>query len=109
MATAAVQTDLTICSTCFEKFKTPKILPCFREFCQSCIFSYIVSSCESKEAPVGFSCALYREFVPSPAAIGQPEIWAESLPICEIIETLVKMANLNFAYLANEKTKKKQQ
>lgn len=43
---------------------------------------------------MGFSCALYREFVPSPAAIGQPEIWAESLPICEIIETLVKLGQL---------------
>uniref|UniRef100_A0A8W8JK01 RING-type domain-containing protein n=1 Tax=Magallana gigas TaxID=29159 RepID=A0A8W8JK01_MAGGI len=94
MATAAVQTDLTICSICFEKFKTPKILPCFHVFCQSCISSYIVSSCESKVAPVGFSCPLCREFVPSPAAIGQPEIWAESLPICEIIEKLVKLGEL---------------
>lgn len=94
MATAAVQTDLTICSICFEKFKTPKILPCSHVFCQGCISSYIVSLCESKEAPVGFSCPLCREFVPAPAAIGQPEIWAESLPICEIIEKLVELGEL---------------
>lgn len=94
MATASVQPELTICSICFEKFKTPKILSCFHVFCQSCISSYIVSSCESKEAPVGFPCPLCREFVPSPAAIGQPELWAESLPICEIIEKLVKLGEL---------------
>ncbi|XP_065928571.1 E3 ubiquitin-protein ligase TRIM45-like [Magallana gigas] len=91
MPTTALQNDLTICSICFEKFKTPRILPCSHVFCQSCISSFIVSSCESKEAPVGFFCPLCREFIPSPAPLLYPEKWAESLPICEIIEKLVKL------------------
>lgn len=94
MATAAVQNDLTTCSICFEKFRTPRILPCSHVFCQSCISSYIVSACQSKEAPVGFSCPLCREFVPSPAVSGKPDTWADGLPLCRVLETLIKTGEL---------------
>lgn len=94
MANATVQTDLTTCSICFEKFRTPKLLPCSHVFCQSCISSYIVSSCESKEAPVGFSCPICREFVPSPTVFGEPEQWAEDLPVCNILSKMVNIGEL---------------
>lgn len=94
MAYLGVQNDLTICSICFEKFKTPRALPCSHVFCHNCISTYIVSSCESKEAPVGFSCPLCREFVPSPTVIAKPDTWAECLPICEIIDKLAEVKKL---------------
>lgn len=95
MASAVVQNDMTICSICFEKFKVPRILPCSHIFCHSCISSYIESSCKSKEAPVGFSCPLCREFVPAPAAFDKPNKWAKCFPVCDIIEKFVKIRELN--------------
>ena len=82
--------DVTVCSICFEKFRTPRILPCTHAFCHGCISSYIVTSCQSKEAPVGFSCPLCREFVPSPAIPGKPENWADRFPVCKMLEKLNK-------------------
>lgn len=95
MASAVVQNDMTICSICFEKFKVPRILPCSHIFCQICISSYIESSCKSKEAPVGFSCPLCREFVPAPAAFDKPNKWAKCFRVCDIIEKFVKIRELN--------------
>lgn len=95
MASADVQNDMTICSICFEKFKTPRILPCSHIFCHSCVSSYIVSSCSSKEAPVGFSCPLCREFVPAPAAFDKPETWTNFFPVCDIIEKFLKIRESN--------------
>lgn len=60
--TNAEVSDLSVCSICFKKYRTPKILPCSHVFCHECISSTIVSTCQSKEAPVGFSCPLCREF-----------------------------------------------
>lgn len=94
MATAAVHNDLTTCSICFEKFRTPRILPCSHVFCQSCISSYIVSACQSKKAPVGFSCPICREFIPSPVVSGKPDTWADGLPLCRVLETLIKIGEL---------------
>lgn len=95
MASSVVQNEMTICSICFEKFKVPRILPCSHIFCHSCISSYIESSCKSKEAPVGFSCPLCREFVPAPAAFDKPNKWAKCFPVCDIIEKFVKIRELN--------------
>lgn len=95
MASGATQNDMTICSICFEKFKTPIILPCTHIFCHSCISSYILSSCKSKETPVGFSCPLCREFVPAPAAFDKPDKWAKCFPVCDIIEKFVKIRDSN--------------
>ena len=80
--------DLSVCSICFKKYRTPRILPCSHVFCHECISSTIVSTCQSKEAPVGFSCPLCREFVPSSAAENSPEKWADSLLECKILDTL---------------------
>lgn len=107
MASAVVQNDMTICSICFEKFKVPRILPCSHIFCQICISSYIESSCKSKEAPVGFSCPLCREFVPAPAAFDKPNKWAKCFRVCDIIEKFVKIRELNCAYHVNGKRMKR--
>ena len=82
--------DLTVCSICFENFRTPRILPCAHVFCHGCISSYIVTSCQSKEAHVGFSCPLCRKFVPSPSDLSNPEKWADGLPVCKIFNMLNK-------------------
>ncbi|XP_022286821.2 uncharacterized protein LOC111099702 [Crassostrea virginica] len=91
MASASsISNDVTVCSICFEKFRTPRILPCTHVFCHGCISSYIVTSCQSKVAPVGFSCPLCRKFVPSASAENNPEKWTDSLPECKILDKLNK-------------------
>nr|XP_022305491.1 probable E3 ubiquitin-protein ligase MID2 [Crassostrea virginica] len=77
-----------VCPICFESFKTPRYLPCFHTFCHNCLSSYILSTCKSKENPVGFPCPLCRQFVPAPSSIGQPEKWTELIPINTITQTL---------------------
>lgn len=56
--------DFTKCSICFEDFQPPKCLPCYHLFCYACLKNHIEASCHSKQAPVGFSCPLCREFIP---------------------------------------------
>ena len=87
--------NLTVCSICFENFRTPRILPCTHVFCHGCISSYIVTSCQTKEAPVGFSCPLCREFVSSPTDLSNPEKWADRLPGCEMLDKLNKDGDAN--------------
>ena len=90
--------DQTVCSVCFEKFRTPRILPCAHVFCHACISSYIVSSSQIKEAPVGFSCPLCREFVSSQTDLSNPEKWADRLPGCEMLNKLNKDKDANLVY-----------
>ena len=77
-----------VCPICFEPFKTPRYLPCFHTFCHNCLSSYILSTCKTKENPVGFPCPLCRQFVPAPSSIGEPEKWTERIPINTITETM---------------------
>ncbi|XP_078320158.1 E3 ubiquitin-protein ligase TRIM45-like [Crassostrea virginica] len=78
----------TTCPICFESFKTPRYLPCFHTFCHNCLSSYILSTCKSKENPVGFPCPFCRQFVPAPSSLGEPEKWTELIPINTMIQTL---------------------
>ncbi|XP_022304362.2 uncharacterized protein LOC111111590 [Crassostrea virginica] len=77
-----------VCPICFESFKTPRYLPCLHTFCHNCLSSYILSTCKSKENPVGFPCPLCRQFVPAPSSIGEPEKWTELIPINTITQTM---------------------
>nr|XP_022308048.1 E3 ubiquitin-protein ligase Midline-1-like [Crassostrea virginica] len=77
-----------VCPICFESFKTPRYLPCFHTFCHNCLSSYILSTCKSKENPVGFPCPLCRQFVPAPSSLGEPEKWTELIPINSIVQTM---------------------
>ncbi|XP_062621694.1 E3 ubiquitin-protein ligase TRIM56-like, partial [Saccostrea cucullata] len=86
MASSILQNDFTACSICFEKFRIPRCLPCSHLFCHGCLLSYIVTSCESKETPIGFLCPLCREFIPSPVPTDKPENWADKFPRCEMLE-----------------------
>lgn len=83
--------DATVCSICFEKFKTPRYLPCKHSFCHECLCSYIVSQCKSMEPRLGFHCPLCREYIPSDGASGKPEDWAGLFP-----------RNLNYCLQCNE-------
>nr|XP_022310333.1 E3 ubiquitin/ISG15 ligase TRIM25-like [Crassostrea virginica] len=77
-----------VCPICFESFKTPRYLPCFHTFCHNCLSSYILSTCKSKENPVGFPCPLCRQFVPAPSSIGEPEKWTELIPFNTIVQSM---------------------
>lgn len=72
--------DFTKCSICFEDFKSPKCLPCSHSFCHECLKNHIESSCRSKEAPVGFSCPLCREFIPAEKISAELSDWANDFP-----------------------------
>ena len=78
----------TACSICFESFKTPRYLPCFHTFCHNCLSSYILSTCKSKEKPVGFPCPLCRQFVPAPSFLGEPDKWTDLIPINTIVQVI---------------------
>nr|XP_034310284.1 tripartite motif-containing protein 45-like [Crassostrea gigas] len=87
-----IETDIltTTCPICFESFKTPRILPCLHTFCHNCLSSYILSTCKSKESPVGFPCPLCRCFVPAPSFSAEIAKWTEHIPINKIIHTLTE-------------------
>nr|XP_022310584.1 uncharacterized protein LOC111115949 isoform X2 [Crassostrea virginica]XP_022310585.1 uncharacterized protein LOC111115949 isoform X2 [Crassostrea virginica] len=103
MATSKAETlDLgkevkNVCPICFESFKTPRYLPCFHTFCHNCLSSYILSTCKSKENPVGFPCPLCRQFVPAPSSLGEPEKWTELIPINSIVQAICEQ-NDEFCY-----------
>lgn len=76
--------DLTSCSICYEKFKTPRLLPCSHSFCHKCLCAHIVSSCEHKDVPLGFPCPLCRVFIPSPGQLDETTQWVEKFPINDV-------------------------
>nr|XP_022306579.1 protein PML-like [Crassostrea virginica]XP_022306580.1 protein PML-like [Crassostrea virginica] len=77
-----------VCPICFESFKTPRFLPCFHTFCHNCLSSYILSTCKSKDNPVGFPCPICRQFVPAPSSLGEPDKWTELIPINTIVQAM---------------------
>ena len=77
-----------VCPICFESFKTPRFLPCFHTFCHNCLSSYILSTCKSKDNPVGFPCPICRQFVPAPSSLGEPDKWTELIPINSIVQAI---------------------
>lgn len=81
--------DLTSCSICFEKFKSPRLLPCSHSFCHKCLCAHIVSSCEHKDVPLGFPCPLCREFIPSPGQLGETTQWVDKFPINDVMVQMV--------------------
>nr|XP_034317706.1 tripartite motif-containing protein 45-like [Crassostrea gigas] len=84
--------DFTKCSICFENFKSPKCLPCSHSFCHECLKKHIEASCQSKLAPVGFSCPLCRDFIPVENISAKISNWANDFPnndtLKKISETL---------------------
>lgn len=88
--------DATVCSICFEKFKTPRYLPCKHSFCHECLSSYIVSQCKSTEPRLGFHCPLCREYIPSDGASGKPEDWAGLFPRNDILQKMIDKLDIQF-------------
>ncbi|XP_062609116.1 transcription intermediary factor 1-beta-like [Saccostrea cucullata] len=82
--------DISRCSVCFDKFKTPRYLPCYHSFCHGCLSSFIASSCQSKETSFGFPCPLCRDFIP---CVGEPESWIEHFPINETLMKLIDVSD----------------
>ncbi|XP_062579596.1 E3 ubiquitin/ISG15 ligase TRIM25-like [Saccostrea cucullata] len=99
MASSSLQNKLNVitgCFICLEKLKTPRCLPCSHLFCNSCLCSYIVTSCELKETPVGFPCPICREFIPSPDVSETPEDWAQRFPICNVVDKVDELRKDKF-------------
>ncbi|XP_061167226.1 E3 ubiquitin-protein ligase TRIM45-like [Saccostrea echinata] len=82
--------DFTKCAICFEQFKTPRYLPCSHSFCHECLSTHIVSTCNSKEDPVGFRCPLCRNFIPVENFLNGPINWAREFPVNEILSEVSK-------------------
>ncbi|XP_052707794.1 uncharacterized protein LOC128183034 [Crassostrea angulata] len=78
----------TTCPICFETYKTPRNLPCLHTFCHNCLGSYIISTCKTKQNPVGFPCPICRRFVPAPTFTAGVEKWAELVPINKMVNML---------------------
>ncbi|XP_062613796.1 E3 ubiquitin-protein ligase TRIM45-like [Saccostrea cucullata] len=93
MATALTDSssfeDVTVCSICFEKYKTPRYLPCSHSFCHGCLSSHIVSVCKSTEPRLGFNCPLCRKYTPVVGPFDKPEEWVETFPVNEILEKML--------------------
>ncbi|XP_062619399.1 probable E3 ubiquitin-protein ligase MID2 [Saccostrea cucullata] len=85
--------NVILCSICFEKFKTPRYLPCTHSFCHGCLSSYIVSSCKSTDSRLGFNCPLCREYIACNGAFDKPEELAGLFPVNEILEKIIEKPN----------------
>lgn len=93
MATYQTETllveNVRMCSICFEKFKTPRYLPCTHSFCHGCLYSYIVNQCKSTEPRLGFHCPVCRTYIPSRGDPDKPEEWVGLYPINDVLQKLV--------------------
>ncbi|XP_062574815.1 transcription intermediary factor 1-beta-like [Saccostrea cucullata] len=78
--------DVSKCPICFEQLKTPRVLPCTHMFCHGCVSSHIVSTCQTKEFPVGFHCPVCREFVPAPNFSLSFKDWSKHLPTKRLLQ-----------------------
>ncbi|XP_078329295.1 uncharacterized protein LOC144624031 [Crassostrea virginica] len=85
--------DITVCSICFEKFKTPRYLPCKHSFCHDCLCSYIVSQCKSTEPRLGFHCPLCRQYTLCDGDVKKPGNWAEYFPLNNVLEKMVSQSD----------------
>lgn len=96
--------NIFLCSVCCEKFKSPRILPCGHSFCHSCISSAVNSSCEHKEAPVGFNCPLCREFIP---CFGDQKEWVNHFFLNKTLTHVIDISEKNLCgacEIENEET-----
>ncbi|XP_052680703.1 E3 ubiquitin-protein ligase TRIM4-like [Crassostrea angulata] len=96
--------NMFLCSVCCEKFKSPRILPCGHSFCHSCIASAVNSSCEHKEAPVGFNCPLCRDFIP---CFGDQKEWVNHFFLNKTLTHVIDISEKNLCgacEIENEET-----
>uniref|UniRef100_K1R1H7 Tripartite motif-containing protein 45 n=1 Tax=Magallana gigas TaxID=29159 RepID=K1R1H7_MAGGI len=87
MATSHVQEqnltdEVSLCSICLERYKSPVSLHCSHSFCRTCLSTHIKSSCGDCDPPLGFPCPLCRVFIPAPGKIDQYSVdeWATKFP-----------------------------
>lgn len=87
MRMATSNTDFNVnlinCALCFEKYKTPRNLPCKHVLCHNCLSAHIKATCDKFcSPPLGFSCPICRTFIPGPGVLGQypVEDWGTHFP-----------------------------
>ncbi|XP_078330612.1 tripartite motif-containing protein 59-like [Crassostrea virginica] len=105
-AVAVKVKDITVCSICIEKFKTPRYLPCKHSFCHDCLCSYIVSQCKSTEPRLGFHCPLCRQYTVSDGETEKPEKWAEYFPVNSVLEKMVYQSGNKYCELCLKENEK---
>ena len=105
-AVAVKVNDITVCSICFEKFKTPRYLPCKHSFCHDCLCSYIVRQCKSTEPRLGFNCPLCRQYTVSDGETEKPEKWAEYFPVNSVLEKMVYQSGNKYCELCLKENEK---
>ena len=91
MAQAAqgLEDGLTNCPICFERYKTPKYLPCLHTFCEECIQNFIVSVLSKQKASVGkINCPICRCVVSKPDGI-ENEHLGKNLPSNHLIVSIM--------------------
>ena len=103
MAQAAqgLEDGLTNCPICFERYKTPKYLPCLHTFCEECIQNYIVSVLSKQDAPSGkINCPICRCVVSKPDGI-EKEQWGKHLPSNHLIISIMDSQRLKEHQMCN--------
>ena len=93
-AVQGLEDGLTNCPICFERYKTPKYLPCLHTFCEECIQNYIVSVLSKQDAPSGkINCPICRCVVSKPNGI-ESEYWGKHLPSNHLILSIIDCRRL---------------
>lgn len=86
----------TVCSICYDSFKTPRYLPCKHSFCQDCLSAYIASHYKTTESHLGFHCPFCRDYIPNICAAENPEEWTRCFPENRILEKYVSRSGQQF-------------
>uniref|UniRef100_K1REC7 Tripartite motif-containing protein 56 n=1 Tax=Magallana gigas TaxID=29159 RepID=K1REC7_MAGGI len=95
MATSHIQEqnltdEVSLCSICLEKYKSPVSLHCSHSFCRTCLSTHIKTSCGDCDPPLGFPCPLCRVFIPAPGEIDQYSVdeWATKFPVNKFLTSV---------------------
>lgn len=88
--------DGTVCSICYDSFKTPRYLPCKHSFCHDCLSSYIANHNKTTESRLGFYCPLCRDYIPNFSAADNPENWTRCFPENRILEKYASCSGQQF-------------
>lgn len=95
MATCAIN-ESTLCSICFDSFKTPRYLPGKHSFCHHCLFSYIDNHHKTTVSREGFHCPLCRDYIPNICATDNSEELVRFFPENRILEKCVSSLGQKF-------------
>lgn len=47
-----ISEEFLLCQVCFERFNSPKVLPCLHSFCEGCLLRYAPDGCKTVRCPL---------------------------------------------------------